>query len=374
LTTPACACGSPRTVRHGSVPGHRYRLADGKAEKVGEAGSRFLCRGCGRTFTRRTFEAEAEERILRDRAAELAFRLGRHGAAGALGLHGSVLDNMLDRWQSDREVDVADAAPDFLAVERVALGKGGGILVADVDRETLVEVVADAEALAGWLAVPGRLPALRVCVPLDPEIAASVRLGLPEAEVLVAPATVLRAIRSALAAGLRILRRIPGMRRRNAFPSTARFLRSAESPDAMPEGWPVEVVALRGAGRIAREIAGSADAELGAGLWREFELSATEPCAQPLARLMATWKGAILSGLDHRFVDRVAGVIDRIRRVAPLRRPSLVLRDFRAFVLLRDCERAAFPSGVGRYGGPSLPHGRPLAGIADILGREGPRD
>jgi transposase-like protein len=355
---PACACGSPRTVRHGSDAATHLRLADGRAERVAGVTPRFLCKGCGKTFTHRPPEVEAEERAVRDRAAELAFALGRAPAARELGIGPSAIATMLDRWHRARDIDTHGAEPDFLAIECATLRGAGAILVADVDREALVEVVPDTDRLAEWLTRPGRLPALRVCVPLDAGLAVAVRKALPEAIAMVAPATVVRAIRGALAGGLRILRRMPGMRARNGFPSTARFLRCVEV-DRPGEGWPREVLALHGAGRLANEIVQAPDAAKACALWPEFGLAASVPGGQPLVRLMATWRTEILAGLDHRFVDRVAKTMHRIRRLAQARRPSLVFQDFRGLVLLRDYGQACSKDP----GGP----GRPLAGIADLL-------
>ena len=351
---PACPCGSPRTVRHGAEPGTHLRLEGGRAAKVPCTVPRFLCRGCGRSFARRAPEAEAEEIAVRDRAATLAFELGQAPAARELGVTLPVLRTLLKRWRRARDPDTHGAAPDFLIVECATLRGADAILVADLDREILVEVVPDPGRLAEWLVRPGRLPALRTCVPLDPGIAGAVRGALPEAVAMVAPSAVARAMRGALAAGLRILRRLPGMAGRNGFPSTARFVQAVEGSGPVGEGWPREVLALHGAGRLAREIVEAPDAARGAALWPEFEISASVAGGQPLARLMATWRREILSGLDHRFVDRMAGAMHQARRSAQARRPSLAFQDFRGLVLLRD------------YGRPAVPGG-PLAGLIALL-------
>ena len=364
---PACACGSPRTVRHGAETGSHLRLAGEVAERVGATFPRFLCKGCGRTFSHRPPEVEQAERLVRERASDLAFALGRAPAARVLGIGPSVLATLLDRWQAAREADMLDASSDFLILESVGLRGAEAILVADVDRESLVEVTAGIERLEGWLARPGSLPALRVCVPLDPALAGVVRRSLPEAELMVAPGAVARSLRGALAAGLRILRRLPGMRGRNAFPSTARFLRAVEGASAACEGWPREVVALHGAGRVAGEIAGAADAESGKALWPEFELTVAVPGGSPLARLMSTWKGAILSGLEHRFVDRIARTVEQVRRLTQARRPSLVFQDFRGLVLLRDYEHRAAPPVAPGAGRGTVAFGRPLEGLVGLL-------
>lgn len=364
---PACACGSPRTIRHGSDSGSHLRLAGGIVERVAGTFQRYLCKGCGRTFTHRPAEVDADERQVRERAAELAFALGRAPAARRLDLHHSVLDNLLDDWQACRDPDTVDAEPDFLFVESVVLRKETFILVADLDRESLVEVLPDPDRVGAWLTRPDRLPALRVCVPIDPAVAGAVRSALPDAIVMVAPSAVLRAIRGALTAGLGVLRRLPGMRSRNAFPSTARFLRAVEGGGPRPEGWPHEVMGLLGAGRLAREIVGGGDAARGAALWPEFELAASVQGGLPLGRLMATWKGAILSGMDHRFVDRIAQVLDQVRRLAQARRPTLVFQDFRGLVLLRDYERVPVMVAMGSQGASTKAHGRPLSGLVDLL-------
>lgn len=156
------------------------------------------------------------------------------------------------------------------------------------------------------------------------------------------------------------------MARRNAFPGSARFLRALDGRAPQGEGWPVEVTALLSAGRVARAVAQSPDAAAGARLWPEFEMAASVPGGAPLLRLMGTWRDAILAGLDHRFVDRMAVAVAKVRRAAAARRPTLLVRDFRALVLLRDFERAVDPGGHG-----TIAHGRPVAGLAALLSGNG---
>ena len=365
--TDRCPCGSSSSVRHAPAPGSHMRVAGIKVERVPHEGVRRLCKACGRTFVVPPHGVAASEREVRDHVAELAFRLGRAGAVDATKLGSTVVDRLVDEWQAARDPETLDAAPDFVLVEPVRLRDKDGFLVLDVDRETLVEVVIERDGLDAWLGREGPLPPLRACVPLDAGVAATVRARLPGATVMVAPSTVLRAIRSALGTGLRALRREPSMRRRNAFPGTASFLRAHEGRAGPGEGWPVEVTALLAAGRVARDIAGSRDAAKGEALWREFEVAVAVPGGAHLARMMATWRDAILSGLDHRFVDRLARAATRIRRLTASRRPTLLIRDYRGLVLLRDYVREtsnpAVPGGRHRTVGA----GRPLEGLAELL-------
>jgi transposase-like protein len=357
---PRCPCGSPRTIRHGTDAGSHLRLSGRVAERVASPVSRFLCKGCGKTFPHREPEAEAEERAVRDRAAELAFALGRAPAARELGVGPSVLATLLDRWHASRDGDTLDATPDFILAEAMHLRNGDAILVADVDRETLIEVLPDVGSLEAWLARPGSLPALRVCVPVDPALADAVRRSLPDATVMVAPHAVLRAIRSALALGLRIVRRSPGMAGRNAFPSTARFLRAVEGGREDAAGWPGEVRGLLAGGRLAMAIASAPDAARGELMWPEFEVAADGAGGGPVARLMRTWRDAILAGLQHRYVDRFAKAMEQVRRAGQARRPSLVFHDFRGFILLRDY-------GLSSMRADASAQGRPVAGLAGMM-------
>jgi transposase-like protein len=364
--TVPCGCGSPWTVRHGSESPTYRRLEGGRAVKADCEVPRFLCKACGRTFCVRPQAVEAAERAVRDRAVDLAFALGRAGAARELGLDHSVVSQMADRWRGDREADTHEAAPDFLVLERANVRKADAILVADADHETLVEVLRGPAALDAWLSRPDRLPPLRVCTPLAPDLAETLRRRLPGAIVMVAPSAVVRAIRNALAAGLRQLRRDPAMRGRNAFPDTARFLRVVDGRADAGEGWPREATALLAAGQAARAIAAAPDRPRGERLWPEFELAASVPGAGLLARLMATWKPAILAGLDHRFVDGLALRMAGLRRLAQSRRPALLFRDFRGYVLLRGYEAVPVMAPDGSGTG-AIARGRPLAGLAGLL-------
>ncbi len=366
MTVP-CPCGAATTVRHGSSSRGYLRPVGGSVEEAPCKAERFLCKACGRTFTVLPPHAREDERRVRDLVAELAFAHGRSGAARASGLGESVVGRLLDRWQSEREPDVLDAAPDFVILDVVPVRDGDAVLVADLDREALAEVSEGPAGLAGWLARPGVLQPLRACLPIDPALARTVREGVPGIQVMVAPSVVLRGIRAALTAGLASLRREPSMARRNAFPGAARFLRALDGRVPQGEGWPVEVTALLSAGRAARAVAGAPDAAVGARLWPEFEMAASVPGGAPLLRLMGTWRDAILAGLDHRFVDRMALAMTKVRRAAAARRPTLLLRDFRALVLLRDFERTAGPAGHG-----TVPHGRPVAGLASLLAGNAP--
>lgn len=365
MTTP-CPCGAATTVRHGSSQRSYLRPADGTVEEAPCKAERFLCKACGRTFTVLPPHAREDEGRVRELVAELAFAHGRAGAVRVSGLGESVVGRLVDRWQADRETDVIDAAPDFILLDMVRMRDGTAVLVTDLDREALAEVSDGPDGLAGWLARPGILQPLRACLPIDPALARTVREGVPGIQVMVAPSAVLRAIRVALSAGLSSLRREPSMARRNAFPGSARFLRTLDGRAPQGEGWPVEVTALLSAGRVARAVAQSPDAAAGARLWPEFEMAASVPGGAPLLRLMGTWRDAILAGLDHRFVDRMAVAVAKVRRAAAARRPTLLVRDFRALVLLRDFERAVDPGGHG-----TIAHGRPVAGLAALLSGSG---
>ncbi len=369
--TVTCPCGSPATVRHGSMPRRYLRTCAGGVEKVPCEAARFQCKACGRTFTILPAHALEDERRVRDLVAEATFRHGRSGAMRRTGLGEAVVEGQLDRWAREREPDVADAAPDFILLDEVRMRDGPVVLVADVDRESLVAVPSGDAALSRWLARPDVLPPLRACVPVDAALAAKVAAAVPGIRVMLAPSGLARAIRTALAAGLAALRRDPSMGRRNAFPSAARFLRALGGRVAPGEGWPLEVLALLSAGKAASAVAAAPDAAAGLRLWPEYEMAASVAGAAPLRRLMGTWRDAILTGLDHRFVDRVSQSLAKVRRTAAARRPTLLARDFRALALLRDHERAPLGHGLPGADGASVAAGRPLAGLADLLaGRE----
>jgi len=355
MTASCPACASPRTIRHESLPDREaYARSGDRIERVPCPAARLLCKACGKTFVLRDEGTVAAERQARDHLAERAFRLGRAGAAREAGVTEKVVERLLRDWRQGREPDIAGCEPDFLLLQPASHRGEGRILVVDADAEALVEVLQDRSAVAGWLADPGRVPALRVCVPLDPGLAELARNALPGTVVMVAPSAVRRAIRLALAAGLNGLRRLGYMRGRNAMPGTARFLRAHDGRVEPGEGWPREVLSLLRAGRLASGIVDArapAEAERS---WREFELAADTEGGRPLARMMATWRREILAGLANRFIDRVAGIVDGITRQARARRPALAFEDFRALVLLRDAE------GPGR--------GRALAGLRERLG------
>ena len=369
--TVACPCGSPAVVRHGTMPRRYLRPCESGVEKVPCEASRFQCKACGRTFTALPAHAVEDERRARELVAELTFLHGRSGAGRRTGLGEAVVDGLLDRWQREREVDVADAAPDFILLDEVRMRDGPVILVADVDRESLVEATPGVEALSRWLARPDILQPLRACVPVDAALAATIGVAVPGIRVMVAPSSLARAIRTALAAGLASLRRDPSMGRRNAFPGVARFLRALDGRVAPGDGWPLEVLALLSAGKAASAVASAPDAAAGLRLWPEYEMAASVAGGAPLRRLMGTWRDAILAGLDHRFVDRMSRMLTKVRRTAAARRPTLLARDFRALALLRDHERA--PLGLGLVGrdGATVAAGRRLACLPDLLaGRE----
>jgi len=368
---PRCGCGSPRTVRHATDRSTHLRLAGGKAVEVHGIATRYLCKGCGRTFTCRPTEAEAEECAVRDKAAELAFALGRAPAARELGIETTTMATLMARWHAARDIEALDAAPDFLLVDRVNVRKKEAFLLTDVDRETLVDIVQGTEGLAGWLGAPGRMPALKVVIPIDAEVAGTFRRTLPGATVMVAPSTVARAIWKALATGLRSLRNDSGMRGRNAMPGTAGFIRTVRGNTPVHDGWPLEVLSLVTAGRAAAAIAAAPDAEHASRIWPEFELAASGPGGGPLSRLMTTWRDAILSGLDHGFVDRFSTAVRQVRRAAQSRRPSIVFQDFRGLVLFGTGDRTStMPRSSNMQ---ATPHacGRLIAGLAVKLGQTG---
>lgn len=313
----------------------------------------------------------ALEREAREWVVETAFAHGRAGAVDRSGLGASVVDGIVDHWLASREGDVVDAQPDTVALDEVRTRLGGAIAVADLDNDALVEVLPDREALSRWLARPGMAQPLRVGLPVDAALATIVRGAVPGVRLLVAPVNAMRAVRAALAAGLSALRREPGMSRRNAFPGSARFLRALDGRVAACGGWPVEVTALLSAGRAAEHVVRAPDAREGARRWPEMELALSVPGAAPLARLMRTWREAILEGLDNRFVDRASAALSRVRRMSVSRRPSLLPRDLRGLYLLRDCRRGLVYGAGGDEAPVSVPLGRSLDGLVTMLAASG---
>jgi hypothetical protein len=345
-----CPCGSPRTVLHERKEVSSLRLAGNQVEVVRLPASRRLCRSCGRTFVEKDPVAASLERKAAEHLARLTFRLGRAGACRESGLGEKRLDRVLRQWREGRESEREEVESDFLLIG-TALQRGDDrILVVDADRETLVEVLDGGASLGAWLARDGVATPLNVCIPLDAGIAACVRRSLPGTAVLVAPSVVRRAIRTALASGLSALRRLPGLLGCNAMPGTARFLRAFDGRAPRGDGWPREVLGLLAAGEGARRITTTQAPDGLRQAWREFEILVDVPGGRPLARLMATWQGEITEGIGHRFVDRIAGLTDRLSRQATLYRPALAFEDFRSLVLLMDTSEPAGP-GLERAAG-----------------------
>lgn len=362
--TPSCRhCGSTRVVRDGQSSRETLRLRDGRVERAATPTTRLACRSCGRTSTHIPHEAALAQAAARDHVVDLAFAKGRRTTARETGLDRSTVGSLLEDWAAVREEEPARAAPDFLMVETVRIAGKDHSLLVDVDAEGLIEILPDAGSIPDWAAQPGRPSPLRVCHGLDPATRTAVERGMPDAERMIAPRGVARALTTRALLSLRSLKaKAHGS---NAFPRPSEFVLALRSSPG--EGWPVAPANLAGATRAALGVLAARDRIEAERRWPEFALAASGPESRSVLALMQTWRTEILVGVEHRYVDETWDLAMAARRALASRRPVLAFDDLRRLALLRDFVSAEEPAIPGRSR-RVVAKGTSLAGLPAALG------
>lgn len=364
MTATCPHCGSLRLVGKGRCSPTFHRIRDGVAVPYKATALRVLCRACGRNGSVYDPVDLAAERAVRSHVVERVFALGQSAAALETGVPRTTVQRHVEAWCASRELEVLDAAPDFLLLEPVRICGIDRVMIVDVDREALVEILTAGEAVRGWLCDPGRPSALRICTPPDPSIVRLVGSALPNVRTMVSPSAAARAVRTEADLGFRFLRRRGKASGCNGMPTASEFQRSLAREGAPGPGWPRMVAALATAARAALDLLGSRSREEGERRWAETELAAAG--AERILRWLRVWREPVLEGLDHAFVNATAKLAAGVRRAIARRRPVLGFTDLRAFVLLRDFVRRSVPVPPG-FPPRAISEGRPLAGLAAML-------
>lgn len=341
-------CGSGACVRNGGDDLTVDYLDDGRVARRRTWVTRVKCRSCGKSGRAYDPADVATEAGVRAHVVERVFALGREGASAETGVPTTTLQRHMQAWAESREADVRDAVPDLLHLERVRLRQADALLVVDMDRHTLVEVLDGTAELAGWLTAPGRTAAVEACVPLDPAVVAAMRAHAPPTRLLAAPSAVAKAVRGAALLSVRALRRRPEMAGRNGMPTVPEF---AACLDGAPShgGWPAAASALLAVARLSLAVSQCPTREAAERLWPELALAGADGAGRAVSALMATWREPLLAGLGRRDVEAAAGLSGRLRHGLATRRPALGFPDLRAYAVLRGFERRTegpyFPGG-----------------------------
>lgn len=367
--TAACRhCGSQRIVRKGAFHPVFHRILDGVVVPYGATAARVLCRDCGRNGSAYDPADLAMQRAVRDHVVERVFTLGQSAAAAETGVPRATVQRHVEAWCAAREPEVLDVAPDFLLLEPARVRGLDCVLVVDVDRGTLVEVLSAGASVTDWLAAPGRPAARQVCVPPDPAIASLVAAALPNARIMVSPGRAARALRTEADLAFRHLRRRANETGCNGMPATAEFSRALDVKGSPGPGWPRSAANLLAAARAVLDLLAVRTRCEGERRWAETELAAAG--AVRILRWLQVWREPVLEGLDHAFVDATVRLAAGVRRAIARRRPVLGFADLRAFVLLRDFVRRSMPVPAG-FPPRVVSEGRPLVGLTDMLAARG---
>lgn len=361
--TPSCRhCGSSKVVKDGQSSREDLRLAAGEVEQVVVPVARYACRSCGRTSNLIPDEARIARDAVRDHVVDRVFASGRRMTARETGLGRSTIGLLLEEWGSVREEEPARAAPDFLMVETVRIGARDHVLLVDVDSEGLIEILRDASSIPEWAAEPGRPSPLRVCHGIDPATKAAIERGMPDAERMIAPRGVARALTTRALLSLRSLKaKAYGS---NAFPRPSEFVLALRSSSG--EGWPPAPAVLANATRAALSVLESRDRIEAEHRWPEFAFAAAGPESRSVLSLMETWRAEILSGVEHRYVDTTWSLAMAARRALASQRPVLAFDDLRRLALLRDFVSVEEPPIPGRAR-RVVAKGTRLAGLPSAL-------
>lgn len=360
-------CGSPELVSRGKERHTSLVVRDGCIAEVEAYAQRLTCKSCGKTSSHRDESVVDATHEARDLIVRTVHRLGQTAAASQLGVPRSTIQRHLAKWRDAREAEVAGAAPAFLLVDTAHVRGADRVLVVDLDRETLVEILEGHGELSRWLGDDARAPALKVCMGLDSRLAAIVREGLPTAEIMVAPTTMRRTVRSEAILATRALRRSPDVRGRNGLPFPQEMAAVLKGDLPTPEQWPVEAGAILTAARAGMHLLAARNRASAEAMWPQFEMAVALAPMPRLARLFTTWREPILAGVDHRFVDRACLLLSKARRCLSTRRPSLGFDDLRGFALMDGFETALEGLPIPGMSQTPVAVGRPLAGLLEAL-------
>lgn len=360
-------CGSGSLVSRGTEGYTALAIEGGRIVERDGLSQRFTCRDCGRTSSHRDPSLEQASHQAHALVVDTAHRMGQTAAAACLGLARATVQRHMARWRDAREEEVAGAAPAFLLLDVAHLRRADRILVVDLDRETLVEMLEGHGALAGWLSNGARAPAVKVCLGVDPRIASIVRESLPTARLMVAPTTMRRIVRGEAILATRTLRRAPAARGRNGMPFPAEMAQALSGLSPVPEQWPMDAGAILTGARAAMHLLSLRGRDEAEAAWPQFELAVAMAPMPRLGRLFSTWREPILDGIDHRFVDRAADLAAAARRALSTRRPSLGFQDLRGYALMDGFETVVEGLPIPGVVPTPVSVGRPLAGLVEAM-------
>lgn len=362
-------CGSIEVVGHGSSMATTQVVRSGRLVEESFKISRVICKACGRTGSSKDPALLLAEATVREHLVRLVFSHGQAEASRLSGCPRSTLQRHLKAWSDAREDDVRNAEPALLLIDTVTLRGADRPLVIDLDRETVVELLPGTQELPGWLTQSGRAPAVRVCIPINSEIRAAIIECLPRANILIAPESARRRLLVEGALSLRSLRRHPSLLGSNGLPLQGEFSAAVLSVQPDTTGWCRAAASLAGAVRVGLAILNARSADEARSLLPEFEIASSGSESRRICQFVKTWWFAIMSGIEHRYVDRVAEMASRIRRDLAAKRPVLGFADARAFAVLDGFERRAeSPLGWAGRAPAQVSRGRPLAGLMKSLG------
>lgn len=361
-------CSSNLLVSRGTERHAALVVEGGRLVEVEGVSQRLTCKACGKTSTHRDgalSEASHEAHAL---IVDTTHRLGQTAASAELGIPRTTIQRHMARWRDAREPEVRRAAPSFLLVETASLRGAERVLVVDLDRESLIEMLQAPGDLREWIDDPDRAPAVKVCMGIDARLSGIVRECLPGAEVMVAPSTMRRAVRMEAILSTRAVRRAPETRGRNGMPFPQEMARVLREGGPAPDEWPSIACAVLSASRAALDLLASPTRDRAERAWPQFDMAARLAPVQRLSRLFSTWREPILAGIDHRFVDGPTTLVSRARRALVTRQPRLGFQDLRGYALMDGFQSVV--EGLPIPGVPQVPIsvGKPLRELLADLG------
>lgn len=363
--TMACPrCRSDRVVRFGRREVLRLVIDGGSLVEVPEQVQRHQCKACGHAFA----PAIGIHPDVAHEVADLALRLGTRPTADRLGCGIQLVRTILRDWSATKEDVVPLDAPATLSVLALEIGGNEHLVLADLQNETLTDLIPGRQDLADWLSTRRGGPDIAV-VGLDPRLARTLKEACHGVELALPVSVSREAMLAAAESGLRsIARKDVG---RN-FRERTELL---DRPDAELSDDERDEISLwsRPAAALRRVVLGMLEAltfdEAG------FERARTS-CIEALGRvlpgsgmerLLLNWGDAMRIGVRERWVDdvyrRFAGILDRARSLRP--RSSLAV--VRGVLLLSNVE--APPLDFSAVHGEATVAGRPFDDALESMER-----
>lgn len=358
---PMCTRG--RLVRFGTRRLHVLTLdGQGKAIREQTDAQRWRCKACSHTFAERP-----DSFFVRDTVVETAMKRGLVEASTLHALDVRTVGRMVRDWINVREGELAIDVPDVVEVTALPTGLGVRVIVSAPHEQAILDVLEGPDALLAYAASHGSVPSL-VAVDVDPVVARAVAVAWPEASLAVPPSSAARAVLTAATSSFRGLVRSGVAAGRN-YREDPRLL-SVHDQDLTAADrdelscWSAGLRRFRAAVvLLLRDLLQGDLTEFSASVRRVQRTIAELSSGGSLDTLLINWGPAILTGVEHRWLDGAHEAVKALRDEVLRLKPTAGFDVLRAILVFS----AEAESPVDLAPAQLTGRARPLANSIDAL-------